>query len=228
MTDPGPESWARQGAQLVVIDAMKSLIDAEPDRFTGVKTDTSARVTLYVIDPGVLDEPPFARLLVDADRERMAITIAPGVRPLRELNRIMDDILRTQPFESLGAFRAGWWIDPPTGTVQVQVAEVAVEAVRAAFAGYGDAVVVLSVGPPDLTIRLPRHSGSRAGWPVPTASTDSVVGQPTDATTRRYQDDGFAVEIHHLGHPLALNADLRPGRIRLLVHEGAVVDASQG
>ncbi len=228
MTDPGPEFWTRPHAQLTVINAMTRLIEDEPDRFTGIHTDTSARVTLYVIDPGVVEEPLLARLLDDAGQEGIAITVAPGVRPLRELNRIMDDIIRTQPFESLGALGAGWWIDPPTGTVQVQVAEMAVDAVRTAFARYGNAVVVLSVGPPDPTARLPRHSGSRAGWPVPTASTDSVVGRPAEGTTRRYRDEGFDVETHHPGHPLALDMDLRPGRIRLLVHEGAVVDASQG
>jgi hypothetical protein len=35
------------------------------------------------------------------------------------------------------------------------------------------------------------------------------------------------VEVHQLGDALELTMDLRPNRVRLLVHEGRVIDARQ-
>lgn len=35
------------------------------------------------------------------------------------------------------------------------------------------------------------------------------------------------METYHLGDPFMLNSDLRPGRIRLLVHDGQIIDATQ-
>ena len=111
MTDLGPELWARQKAQLTVINAIRPVVDDEPDRFAGITTDTSARAT-----------PREAR-----------------------------------------------------GTPLIE-----------------------------------------------------LVGQPAEPTAARLRDEGRDVEIHHLGHRIALTTDLRPNRVRLFVHDGLVRDASPG
>lgn len=227
MTDPGPECWRRQAAQLPVIDAMQSLIEQEPDRFTGLTSVGSDRVTLHVVDPTVRQDDRLVTLLADAREAGIEVGFADSPRSLRDLNAINDEILRTDPFPTNGVRAAEFWIDPSTATVRIHVADSAVDVVRRVFARHGDAVVVTGHGPVDLSTRLPRFSGSRTGWPVPTPAPDQAVNRPTEEVAGLYRSEGFEVEIYHLGDPFLLNSDLRPRRIRLLVHEGHVIDATQ-
>ena len=62
---------------------------------------------------------------------------------------------------------------------------------------------------------------------MPTLAPDQAAGRPTEEVAELYRREGFEVEIYHLGDPFLLNCDLRPHRIRLLVHDGHVVDATQ-
>lgn len=227
MTDPGPEYWRRQAAQLPVIGAMQSLVEQEPDRFTGLTSVGSDRVTLHVVDPTVRQDDRLVTLLEDARKAGIEVGFTDSPRSLRDLDAINDEILRTDPFTTNGVRTAEFWIDPATATVRIHVADSAVDVVRRVFARHGDAVVVTGHGPVDLSTRLPRFPGSRAGWPVPTPAPDQAAGRPTEEVAEMYRSEGFEVEIYHLGDPFLLNSDLRPHRIRLLVHEGHVVDATQ-
>ncbi len=227
MADPGPEYWRRQAAQLPVINAIQSLIDQEPDRFTGLTTGGSDHVTLHVVDPTVRQDDRLVALLDDARSVDIEVEFADSARSLRELKAINDEILQTDPLQKNGVRAAEFWIDPATATVRIHVADSAVDVVGRVFARHGDAVVVTGNGPVDLSTRLRPFSGSRAGWPVPTLAPDQAAGRPTQEVAGVYRSEGFEVEIYHLGDPFLLNSDLRPHRIRLLVHDGHVVDATQ-
>lgn len=226
-TDPGPEFWRRQAAQPAVIGAVEDLIDREPDRFTGLTADGSGHVTLHVTDSAVLDDARLVALLEDARAADIEVTSTVQPRSLRELRAIYDEILRTDPFRAHGVDAAEFRIDPATATVRILVADAAVDLVRRVFARHGDAVVVIGNGPPDLSTRLHRHTGPRDGWPVPTLAPDDAAGRPAEEVAELYRGEGFEVEVHDLGGPYALHADLRPHRIRLLVADGRVVDATQ-
>lgn len=228
MTDPAPGYWRRQAAQLPVINAMRALIDGEPDRFTGLTTDGSDRVTLHVVDPSVREDERLVALLDDAHSVDIEVEFTEGPRSLRELAAIKEEILRTGPFRESGVRAARFWIDPATATVRIHVADPAVDLVRRVFARHGDAVVVTGEGPVDRSMRLGRFTGSREGWPVPTLAPDQAAGRPTGDVVELYRSEGFEVEIHHLGDPFMLDSDLQPHRIRLLVHDGHVTDATQG
>ena len=227
MTDPGPEYWRRQAVQLPVIDALRDLIEREPDRFTGLTTAGSDHVTLHVVDPTVRQDERVIALLDDARTADIDVKFAESPRSLRELNAIADEMRQTNPFQEVGVRAAQFWIDPATAAVAIHVADSAVDALRHMFARYGGAVVVTGNGPVDLSTRLGRYSGSRDGWPVPSLAPDQAAGRVTEDVAELYRGEGFDVEIYHLGDPFMLNSDLKPGRIRLLVHEGHVVDAAQ-
>ena len=87
--------------------------------------------------------------------------------------------------------------------------------------------LVTGNGPPDLSTRPGRHAGPRDGWPVPTLAPDAAAGRPAEEVAAAYRDEGFEVEVHDLEDPYLLHSDLRPHRIRLLVADGRVVDATQ-
>lgn len=226
-TDPGPEFWRRQAAQLTVIGAMEDLIDREPDRFTGLTAAGSGHVTLHVTDLAVLEDARLVVLLQDARAVRIDVGHCEVPRSLRELRAIYDEILRTDPFRAHGVDAAEFRIDPVTATVRILVADSAVDLVRRVFARHGDAVAVVGNGPPELSTRLRRHTGPRDGWPVPTLPPDQAAGRPAEEVAEVYRGEGFEVEVHHLEGPYMLHSDLRPHRIRLLVADGRVVDATQ-
>jgi hypothetical protein len=223
--DPGPEFWARQHDQLVVINELQRLIDEQSDRFTGLVTNGSGHVVIHVVDTAVVEEERFRALLQVARREGIEVEVVPGLRPLRTLKRIMDDVIRGEVFA--GARPVSCGIDVATSTVQVTVAARAVEEARRACARYDGAVVVIAVdrnafGP------LPGRRDSPAGWPVPSVAPMSTIGQPVAGVADRYRAEGFTVQIIdpdiHGGVDLSLNTH----RIRLLVHDGVIVDGSQG
>jgi hypothetical protein len=81
--DPGPEFWARQHDQLVVIIE-------QPDRFTGLTTNGSGHVVIHLVDPAAAEQDRFRALLQDAQREKIEVELAQGLRPLRELNQTME------------------------------------------------------------------------------------------------------------------------------------------
>lgn len=226
-TDPGPEFWRRQAAQLAVIGAMEDLIDREPDRFTGLTAAGSGHVTLHVTDLAVLEDARLVVLLRDARAVRIDVGHCEVPRSLRELRALYDEILRTDPFRAHGVDAAEFRIDPATATVRILVADSAVDLVRRVFARHGDAVAVVGNGPPELSTRLRRHTGPRDGWPVPTLLPDEAAGRPAEEVAEVYRGERFEVEAHHLEGPYMLHSDLRPHRIRLLVADGRVVDATQ-
>jgi hypothetical protein len=222
--DPGPEFWARQHDQLVVINELRRLIDEQPDRFTGLTTNGSGRVVIHVVDLAAVEQERFRALLQDARREKIEIDVVPGLRPLRGLNRIMDDMGRGQV---LGMRPVSCGIDVATSTVQITVAARIVEEARRACARYDGAVVITAVdrnafGP------LPGRRDSPAGWPVPSVAPMSTIGQAVAAVAERYRTEGFTVQIIDPDIHGGVEADLRPSRIRLLVHDGVIVDATQG
>ena len=210
-----------------MIEAVQDLIDREPDRFTGLTAAGSDHVTLHVTDPSVLRDERVVALLDDARAVGSEVMSGEGPRSLRELRAINEEILRTDPFRAHGIGAAQSWIDPATATVRILVADSAVDVVRRVFARHGDAVVVTGNGPLDLSTRLSRFPGPRDGWPVPTLAPDDARGRPIDEVAEIYRGEGFEVEVHHLGDPYLLHSDLRPHRIRLLVTDGRVVDATQ-
>lgn len=147
-TDPGPEFWRRQAAQLAVIGAMEDLIDREPDRFTGLTAAGSGHVTLHVTDLAVLEDARLVMLLQDARAVRIDVGHCEVPRSLRELRALYDEILRTDPFRAHGVDAAEFRIDPATATVRILVADSAVDLVRRVFARHGDAVAVVGNGRP--------------------------------------------------------------------------------
>jgi hypothetical protein len=60
-----------------------------------------------------------------------------------------------------------------------------------------------------------------------TVALETTIGQPVAGVADRYLAEGFEVEIVDPDIQGAMTADLRPNRIRLLVHDGVIVDASQ-
>ena len=223
--DPGPEFWARQSVQLVAINALRRWIDAHPDRFTGLTTNGSGHVAVHLVDPAAADQKRFRALLEDARRRGIEVELAKGRRPLRMLNEIMDDVVRGQVFT--GVRPVSYGIDVATATVQVTVAARAVDEARRACARYGGAVVVTAVDRSRFTT-LPGSSEPREGWPVPTIAPKSTIGQPVAGVADRYRAEGFEVGIIDPDLHGGVTLDLRPNRIRLLVHDGVIVDASQG
>ncbi|MGD9527324.1 MAG: hypothetical protein AB7V44_11105 [Pseudonocardia sp.] len=84
-----------------------------------------------------------------------------------------------------------FWVDPPTATVQILVADAAVDTVRRKLAHQGEAVVVLGKGPADPSARRSRYGGSREGWPHPSLATDDAAGQSVDDVAELYRREGF-------------------------------------
>ena len=223
--DPGPEFWARQHDQLVVVNELQRLIDEQPDRFTGLTTNGSAHIVVHLVDPTAAEEDRFRALLQDAQRETIEVELVQGRRPLRLLNRIMSDIGRGKIFAAAGVHVIGCGIDTATATVQVTVAARSVQDARRACARYDGAIVITAVDRSALT--LFHHSRSREGWPVPSVPPASTIGQPVAAVADRYRAEGFTVEIVDPDIHGGIDADLSPNRIRLLVHDDVIVDASQ-
>jgi hypothetical protein len=139
----------------------------------------------------------------------------------------MGDIGRGRIFAEVGVHVIGCGIDIATATVQVTVAARAVEEARRACARYEGAVVITAVDRSQFTT-LPGNSGSREGWPLPTIAPQTTIGQPVAAVADRYRAEGFTVQIIDPDIHGGVEADLSPGRIRLLVHDDVIVDASQG
>ena len=73
-----------------------------------------------------LDEPPLRSLLDDARAAEIEVDVARGARSLRELDRIHGMVRGTRVRGVLAAMSR---IDPITATVQLTVAEAAVDAV---------------------------------------------------------------------------------------------------
>jgi hypothetical protein len=137
----------------------------------------------------------------------------------------MSDIGRGHVFA--GARPVSCGIDVATSTVQITVAARAVDEARRACARYEGAVVITAVdrntfGP------LPGRRDSPAGWPIPSCAPESTIGQPVAAVADRYRAEGFTVQIIDPDIHGGVEADLSPSRIRLLVHDGVIVDATQG
>jgi hypothetical protein len=227
MTDPGHEYWRRQAVQLEVINALQELIDRVPDRYAGMSTVGSAELTVYVADPNAAHDDRFIALLDDARAASIQAAVAHSPRPLRTLRAIMNGIMSNDPGSEPGFRAIECWMDPPTATVRVLVADAAVDTVRRKLAHHGEAVVVLGNGPADPSTRLPRYGGSREGWPQPSLATGDAAGKRVDGVAELYRREGFTVELYYLGEPVGLTGDLRSDRIRLLVHDGRIVDATQ-
>jgi hypothetical protein len=225
--DPGLNFGARQHDQLVVINNLRRLIDEQHDRFTGLTTDGSSHVVVYLVDPTAAEQDRFLSLLHDARRENVVVELVPGLRSLRELNQIMNDIGRGDTFTEDAVSPVSCGIDVATATVQVTVAARSVTAARRACARYDGAVVITAVDRSAFTT-LPTHRGSREGWPVPTVRPETTIGQPVPGVADRYRAEGFTVEIVDPDVHGGVDLDLRTDRIRLLVHDGVVVDAAQG
>jgi hypothetical protein len=211
----------------VVINALRRLIDEQPDRFTGLTTNGSSRVVVHLVDPAAADQDRFRALLRDARRESIEVEFAEGLRPLRALRRIMDDIGRGRILAEVGVHVVGCGIDIATATVQVVVAARSVPDARRACARYDGAVVINAVDRSAFTT-LPGYSGSREGWRVPTVRPETTIGQPVTPVADRYRAEGFAVEIIDPDIHGGVEVDLQPDRIRLLVHDAVIVDATQG
>ncbi|GAA1839847.1 hypothetical protein GCM10009836_18810 [Pseudonocardia ailaonensis] len=168
-------------------------------------------------------------LLEAARAEDVEVVFAESPRSLRELKAIHDEVLRAHSrFQELGVRAAGLWIDPATATVVIHVADSSTDVVRRLYAHHGSAVAVTGNGPVDLSERLPHTTEPRDDWPVPTLAPDDAAGRATEEVAELYRSEGFEVEFHHLGDPYGLESSLDPNRIRLLVHDGHVVDATRG
>jgi hypothetical protein len=176
-TDPGPEFWARQHDQLVVINAMDAAVQADPDRFTGLVPNGSGELTVRLVDPAAADEPAFAALLSDAATAGIAVTISPAPRPLAVLEHVMAEATRS--IGQLGPVSAGaeWWIDSATATVRVRVAAAHAATMRAALGGDGDALVVEEVPiEEDMTAFPWPQRAPEPGWPVPDPPVAEAAG----------------------------------------------------
>lgn len=66
------------------------------------------------------------------------------------------------------------------------------------------------------------------GWRRPILPVAEVIGMPSDEVAAVYGDEGFAIETYPYGYRGAFHENLDPRRIRLLVRNGVVVDATQG
>jgi hypothetical protein len=226
MTENDGFDWAKQSAQLTVINAIQDLIKQESTRCTGLVAEGSGRVTIHVVDPAMYRDDRMRALLDDAREAGIEVMQATSPRSLHELTAVHDAIVGPGPLD--GIRWTQMWIDPGTAAVAVRVADSSVDTARRALADYAAAVVVIGAGPVDLSARLPRHRESRDGWPIPALAPDDAAGLSTDLAAERYRDEGFQVQILRLEDHGAMTLDLRPNRIRLLVHDGRVVDATQG
>jgi hypothetical protein len=144
-----------------VINNLQALIAEQPDRFTGLTTNTSAHVVIYLVDPTAAEQGRFRSILRDAQRENINVALTPGQRSLRMLTQIMDDITRGRVFP--GKVRlVSWGIDAATAAVQVTVAARSVEEARRACAHYDGAVMITAVDRSAFGM-LPGYRGSREG-----------------------------------------------------------------
>ncbi len=75
---------------------------------------------------------------------------------------------------------------------------------------------------------IPEHRGSRVGWPVLGVPVTALIGMTTDEATRVCTAAGFFAEVFDEDIHGGWDANLCPGRIRLRVHHGLVMNASQG
>ena len=106
----------------------------------------------------------------------------------------------------------------------MRVAASAVEVMREAFAVHGEAVVVTGEPLEDSPETLPPYDGPRDGWREP---PPDLVARTTDDAVGLLVNQHFDVEVYHSGDPMMFTSDLRPDRVRLLVHDGLVIDARQ-
>ncbi|GEL26054.1 hypothetical protein PSU4_50080 [Pseudonocardia sulfidoxydans NBRC 16205] len=230
MTDPGSEYWRRQAVQLEVYNGLLRIVEADPDRFTGLVGDNSGetmRLTIHAVDPTVRDDERIAAQVAQASKGDVEITFVDSRRSLRELTAVQADIIRQNPLQENGSRGIELWIDAAASTVCVRVADSAVDTMRRQFAHHGDGVTVVGNGSVDLSIRLGRHTGPREGWPVPSLAPDDAIGRPFEEVAALYRSEGFRVEIYHLEDPFGEEQSLDPDRVTLLVHDGKVHDATQ-
>ena len=111
----------------------------------------------------------------------------------------------------------------------MRVAAAHAATARAALGGHGDALVVEEVPIEEgmTAFWWPQHA-PEPGWPQPNPPVAEAAGQPAATLAQAYCEAGFEVEEYVYGHPALLTADLQPGRIRMIVRDGVVVDARQG
>jgi len=198
VTDPGPEFWARQARQLMVINAIQELIREEPDRYIGLSANGSAQVSVHVVDPSVRRDPRLAGLLEDARTAGIELTLVEGARSLRMLDGIMSEILRLEGPDRPGV-GTEFGVDPVTATVRIRVpAAGRPDAVRSRFAHHGDAVVVEVIeprvlGPDDFlppTTYLPDPAVLAAwdGFPADARPRPVVITAPPQFPPRGFVD----------------------------------------
>ncbi|MFL6115247.1 MAG: hypothetical protein ACJ786_28445, partial [Catenulispora sp.] len=93
---PVDSGLARQNAQLVVIEHLRAIAAAAPDRFAGVSTQGSAHVEVNLADNPSVSPSSTSEDVASITREAAAvgITISFPVRKhsLRELTRIQDAV----------------------------------------------------------------------------------------------------------------------------------------
>ncbi|MEJ3655573.1 hypothetical protein WEH80_21620 [Actinomycetes bacterium KLBMP 9759] len=223
--DPGAEFWARQAEQLVVINHIQAMVREQPERFTGLVTRGSGFARVHVVDGAVTLEPPFVALVDQAGVAGIDLVVVRGSRSrkqLEEIRREVDDVLR-----EAGIVVVGCAIEVESGSVGLRVAARWAERAREACARYGSAVTIIEIDR-SASATLPFHPRPGDDWPQPSIPVAEQIGRDVEAVAGLYRREGFQVQVLDPDRHGGATADLRPNRIRFLVHDGRIVDAAQG
>ncbi|WP_232666792.1 hypothetical protein [Pseudonocardia sp. TRM90224] len=224
--DPGPEFWARQQSQLVVINRIRDMIDEQPDRFTGLVTNGSGHATVYVVDPAATQQPRFVALVDEAGGAGIDLVVTQGVRSSKLLDAIMSEVGAVLAEADVVAVGTG--VDVVSGSVEVHVATRWIDRARAVCAArYGPAVTIIEIDRNAFS-KLPFHPEPADDWPRPSVPITDQIGRDVGAVAELYRREGFQVQVLDPDRHGGATADLRPNRIRFLVHDGRIVDAAQG
>jgi hypothetical protein len=159
---PVDSGLARQNAQLVVIEHLRAIAAAAPDRFAGVSTQGSAHVEVNLADNPSVSTSDLASITREATAVGITVSFPVRKHSLRELTRIQDAVTHDAALAAAAAAPLSATIDPDTDSVRIASSGVTDGLRTKARDLFGDAVTVYATTPG--TLAQGRFDDSSPYW----------------------------------------------------------------
>lgn len=157
---PYDENLALQHDQLVAIEQFRKIADSDPERFAGVSTKGSGRVTINLVDRPGQPGPNLAEIKREAAAVGIALSVRYRKHSFADLARVRDELIRRGVSTSR--------INPDSNSVEVR----SVDGQVALQAQVGDAVTITNDAAPATRLlgrfndTSPFYGGIRIGNPI--------------------------------------------------------------